>query len=204
MIKIKHKKFKFHKKIQLFFKTYLGVPQRYRWQTLIKYIKDNNYKSYAEIGVFTGKNAFEILDACPALEKVILIDPYDESIVYTRGAGVGNKKGSVSPNAFHLAKWRLQCFSNVEFIKKTSEEAAKLIDDESIDIAFIDAQHDKENVSRDINCWWPKIKKNGILSGHDYAPGISGGVADAVNSFFNKKQIILFEDGVWAVKKLIN
>lgn len=40
--------------------------------------------------------------------------------------------------------------------------------DESLDFVFIDADHSYEEVKRDIISWFPKIKPNGFLAGHDY------------------------------------
>jgi len=53
-------------------------------------------------------------------------------------------------------------------IRLTSTQASHLYEDESIDFAFIDADHTKEGFSADLECWYPKIKKGGVLAGHDW------------------------------------
>lgn len=68
-------------------------------------------------------------------------------------------------------------------IRKTSLEAAKLYDDESLDAVFLDASHKYEDIKLDMVAWYPKVKKGGIFAGHDYHPSWSG-VVDAVNEFF--------------------
>ena len=55
----------------------------------------------------------------------------------------------------------------IDVIDGDSAESAKLLADGSVDACFIDAAHDYESVKRDILAWRPKIKPNGILSGHD-------------------------------------
>jgi hypothetical protein len=48
------------------------------------------------------------------------------------------------------------------------EIAANLFTDESLDFAYIDANHTYEAVLDDIALWYPKVKSGGILAGHDY------------------------------------
>jgi hypothetical protein len=49
-----------------------------------------------------------------------------------------------------------------------SEIAAIRVPDESLDFVFIDADHSYDGVSKDIRVWMPKLKRGGLLSGHDY------------------------------------
>eukprot|EP00758_Cryptobia_borreli_P017344 Tbor_TRINITY_DN6182_c4_g1::TRINITY_DN6182_c4_g1_i3::g.22011::m.22011 len=36
------------------------------------------------------------------------------------------------------------------------------------DYIYVDARHDYKGVLDDISQWWPKLKKGGIMAGHDY------------------------------------
>lgn len=51
-----------------------------------------------------------------------------------------------------------------------------------VDFVFIDASHSYEDVMADIDAWYPKIKKGGVLAGHDYE---WKGVRRAVNECFD-------------------
>lgn len=53
-------------------------------------------------------------------------------------------------------------------IRKSSLEAVNDFDEESITFLFLDAAHDYENVKKDLNAWKSKVKKGGILAGHDW------------------------------------
>jgi hypothetical protein len=83
--------------------------------------------------------------------------------------------------------------SNVKIIKMKSCEASKLYDDDYFDWIYIDADHSYDGVKKDIINWWPKLKKGGIFSGHDFDPSITDenfekyGVEKAINEFFSNK-----------------
>lgn len=52
-------------------------------------------------------------------------------------------------------------------IRMTSVEASKLYENDSLDFVFIDADHTEKAFNDDLNCWFPKVKKGGIIAGHD-------------------------------------
>jgi len=56
----------------------------------------------------------------------------------------------------------------IKVIKGNSEIIYGLFDDNSIDFLFIDGNHEYEAVKQDISLWLPKVKKGGVISGHDY------------------------------------
>jgi predicted O-methyltransferase YrrM len=87
----------------------------------------------------------------------------------------------------------------INIIRSLSWDAAKLYNDKSLDFVFIDAAHDYESVSKDLKEWFPKIKQNGIIAGHDYHYNV--GVFPAVNEFFSKLQLPVKQIGCcWLVE----
>ncbi len=80
-----------------------------------------------------------------------------------------------------------------------SVKASSAFADKSIDFLFLDASHDEEAVKKDLVAWYPKMKKHGLISGHDIH---SPFVANAVTAFFADKghDVLQSEaDNVWAV-----
>merc|ERR1711920_1091591 len=67
-------------------------------------------------------------------------------------------------------------------VLQTSQEAARWVARESLDLVFIDADHRFEAVRDDINAWWPTLRPGGVLVGHDFHL-IFPGVVDAVFKF---------------------
>ena len=52
-------------------------------------------------------------------------------------------------------------------LKQKSLEAAQHIENNSLNFVYLDGSHKYEDVVNDIITWIPKIKKGGILAGHD-------------------------------------
>lgn len=84
----------------------------------------------------------------------------------------------------------------VNLVRLPSIKAAKNYLDGTLDFVFIDAAHDYDNVVADIKTWLPKVKRGGILAGHDinHQP-IKNATADVLGSV----DFILSED-VWYYK----
>lgn len=53
-------------------------------------------------------------------------------------------------------------------IRAKSKIASEIFEDESLDFIYIDGNHAYEYVLEDLNVWFPKLKKGGVFSGHDY------------------------------------
>jgi len=66
-------------------------------------------------------------------------------------------------------------------IRLESDEAASLYADQSLDFVFLDGDHSERAVATDLVSWFPKVKRGGVLAGHDY---YFEGVHAAVQSHF--------------------
>ena len=61
---------------------------------------------------------------------------------------------------------------------------------------FIDASHDYENVKKDIEAWYPKVKFGGTLAGHDWHHHV---IKRAVNEFALEKNLKIYANSSWEI-----
>lgn len=78
---------------------------------------------------------------------------------------------------------------NVSICKGFSSDWANQFEDEFFDWIYLDADHSKKAVLNDLTLWYPKLKKGGAISGHDFLPNPNDvidyfGVDEAVKEFF--------------------
>jgi hypothetical protein len=85
---------------------------------------------------------------------------------------------------------------NVTILRKTSEEASKIISDGSLDFVYIDALHEFDPFMLDLLLWSPKVKLGGIVAGHDYVHNYQYGVIQAVEAFVRGRGI-----GAWYITR---
>jgi hypothetical protein len=163
-----------------------------RFRGFTTLLRELDLKVGAEIGVLKGLFS-KWLMVKGKVSKLYLVDPYLGYDDYSR------IRTQDHMNAYEVkAKNRLAKF-NVEFVKKTSMEAVKDFEDESLDFVFIDANHAFEWVMPDIIEWSKKVKKGGIVSGHDYSD-YHWEVREAVNAWVKVKKIsplFLIGSKVW-------
>ena len=63
---------------------------------------------------------------------------------------------------------------NVRLMRMFGFDAAQQIENNTLDFVYIDAVHTLPMVLADCCMWWPKLKKGGLLSGHDLSLGEMG------------------------------
>lgn len=111
---------------------------------------------------------------------------------------VGNVSQSTHDECYKTTIKRLMPFQSRSVIwRLTSKEASQLTEDESLDFCYLDGDHSLNGVREDISLWYPKVKRGGILSGHDYIPdgvypfGVFG-VKGAADEFVASRNLRLF------------
>ena len=131
-----------------------------------------------EVGVHDGKNAVSIIENIPGI-KLYLVEPYKDHPCSIAKWGKYNKNNlSSHENARKRAHKRLSKF-NVEWFEMFSEEAVRKIPDSFLDFVHIDGEHSYDFVMIDTILWTRKVRKGGIVSGHDYdKPGVKKAVTD--------------------------
>lgn len=153
--------------------------------TLADIFRALNFKVGAEIGVEAGLYSEVICKAVPNVQ-LFCIDSwlqYEGYRTYVPQSRVDQ--------FYQDAVKRLQPY-NVVFMKNYSADACKQFKDDSLDFVFLDGNHTYDYVLEDITIWTKKVKKGGIVSGHDYikrAPPSTHDVIGAVN-FYTKEHNI--------------
>ena len=141
----------------------------------------NRYGSVgAEVGVWHGDGANGLLNQCPQIKRLYLVDPYekakkefDECELQPAGYYENQFNGAISDAVKNTMFMSEKCY----FVFARSEE---VILPELLDFVFIDANHNYEEVKKDVEHWYPQLKSGGILSGHDYP---TNSVSRAVDEF---------------------
>ena len=178
---------------------------KWRWQVLQKIIVEYDLKKICEIGVYKGDCVRKILMGKTRLliEEYYGIDPYfDQSNLLNMANTTISQRAK---NEGLISKYHYMCrfmilFPKFKLLRLPSIEACKLFDDLYLDLVFIDANHSYVSVKEDILHWMPKIKKGGILCGHDYCIASKCrhiGVKKAVDEMIGINNIWLAADSVW-------
>jgi hypothetical protein len=156
---------------------------------------------FVEVGVWKGRSisylAVEVINANKN-QKIYAVDTWAGSEEH-----IDPSNTNFNPELLNDPDWLYNLYlQNIEpakdiitSIRKPSLEAVNDFEDESLDFVFIDAAHDYENVKADILAWLPKLKKTGILAGHDYWPGDP--VQIAVDEIFSSFKIETPDHRTW-------
>jgi hypothetical protein len=131
-----------------------------------------------EIGTCHGTFAAVLCENNPNL-MLKTIDPYIAVYQDRRTQRIGNEK---QEGLYKQAKKRLKHY-NCEIVRKHSLEAVIDYPYESIDFVYIDGSHEFDYVMCDIIEWGKRIKKGGIVSGHDYVKRSKVRVIRAVDNY---------------------
>jgi tRNA G46 methylase TrmB len=142
---------------------YVNINHPGRTSVLMGIIEKHNFQTFIEVGVWKGENLIPIARKFP---KLICygVDAYnpitysDQSVMVD---GVALYLQDSSDEIFNEILESTRDFSNINIIRASSNSAAELFQDESIDLVFIDANHSFHSVSNDIKCWLPKVKRGG-------------------------------------------
>ena len=83
-------------------------------------------------------------------------------------------------------------------ILASSQGAASCTADGWFDAVYLDADHSKAGVLADLHAWMPKVRKGGLIAGHDYLDGALPegvfGVKSAVLEFFGREPDIVTDE----------
>ena len=159
---------------------------------------------WVEIGVRFANNAKWVLENLD-ISKIYLIDPFCE-LPYLQQHFSAEKAKENKQIAHEKLK---QYEDKIVWLEDFSQNVHQKIDDDSVDILYIDGEHSYDAVSLDLQLFYSKVKKGGLVIGDDYN---ESGVRQAIKEFarynlsgynvseFNKARDINGTDKFWFVK----
>ena len=176
---------------------WFGESDKLVYDRVIQWYNDGDI--FVEIGSFKGRSASIMGVNIANSNKKIKFYCVD-----TWGGSEEHQKGSVSEDSDVVSGKLLDVFlKNTESlsnyitpIQKPSLEAANDFEDKSLAFVFIDASHDYENVKKDIEAWYPKVKFGGTLAGHDWHHHV---IKRAVNEFALEKNLKIYANSSWEI-----
>jgi hypothetical protein len=158
---------------------FVGYAPTTRENVLPEVFKELGYKVGAEIGVQRGIFSKLLCESIPGL-KLYCVDPW---VSYRNMPSErGNEK------CFRIATSDLAPFDTT-ILRKTSKDALEDVPDGSLDFVYIDGLHDFDNVMFDIIGWGRKVRRGGIVSGHDFFYWHGIGVVYAVEAYVRAHNI---------------
>jgi predicted O-methyltransferase YrrM len=145
---------------------------------LHKIFAELGYTKGAESGVASGRHAKLMFEAVPGLH-LTLVDPWRAYFRYSQRLCDERYAGAM----------RLLEPYNKTVLKMTSLEASQQVDDGSLDFVYIDGDHRFDAVMLDLVLWAPKVRRGGIVAGHDAYFFYQAGVIDAVFAYTRAHRI---------------
>jgi hypothetical protein len=170
---------------------------------VIDILKEEQFKKFAEIGVWKSHFVKRTLrNVSDSLEEYWAVDPW---VIMTHGTGTRNELKRTAEDWHNYHKYccgLMIHFPQLKVLKMTSEDAASMFPNGYFDMVFIDAIHTFEHTYADIGYWLPKVRKGGLIGGHDYGSERHPGVKKAVDKWFGEENIKSWGiDEVW-VKRI--
>lgn len=141
-----------------------------RHDICVNVINEFKSKNIAELGVYKGDYAKNVLAECPSIEKYIMIDPWRNLSDWNKPANKDND----TFEAFYKETMQKTDFAKEKRVVlrgKTTEVIDK-IEESSLDFIYIDGDHTLKGITIDLVNFWSKMKPDGIVFGDDFCPSI--------------------------------
>ncbi len=155
------------------------------YRDLVKRIPDGG--KFAEVGCWLGRSLGAFADFAKEAGKRIelhAVDTFEGEPANETHASILAAHGGNVEKMFRANIAAIGLNGELTVHAMPSEIAAGDFADGSLDAVFIDADHHEDAVKADIEAWWPKVKRGGILAGHDIdESGVKAGVASVFDNY---------------------
>jgi hypothetical protein len=143
-----------------------GDTDAARFELWTSIINEMKAATCAEVGVYKGNFARQILRDCPTIEKYYMLDPWRHLDDWNKPANVANKR---------FREFKQEALDTTEFaaqkrvvLEGRTVDVSDEIPDQSLDFAYVDGDHTLRGITIDLIRIWPKIKDAGVLAGDDF------------------------------------
>lgn len=153
------------------------------------FIQAQMMETIVEIGSWMGRSTHALLSGCRE-GTVIAVDHFKGSASEINGAHIAAKDQDI----YALFKKNVGSFPNLVVFRMESVKAASFFKDLSIDMIFLDGDHEYPQVKDDFVAWHPKCKK--LFCGHDFT---QGGLPKTFEEM-NLKPQSGFADSLWSLE----
>lgn len=134
-------------------------------EDLPEFFKSLGFKKGVEVGVSWAQN---IIGYCESGFEIYGIDPWKDSRDNYYRKIISIPGGKTVDEVYEMAKERTSKYPNCKLIRKLSMDALDDFPDGSLDFVYIDANHAFGYVAMDLMQWSRKVRKDGVIAGHDY------------------------------------
>lgn len=156
--------------------------EKFSRRNLSKWLGILDYKTGAEIGVAEGRHAKQMCEQSQGI-KLLCVDTWERY----RGNPRGGPQSQHDRN-YGIAKRVLKPF-DCEIVKARSLDAVRDVPMESLDFVYIDANHGFDWVMTDIIEWGKRVRRGGMISGHDHYTFRGAGVIEAVDVYIQMHNV---------------
>lgn len=140
----------------------------------------------AEVGVAAGQYALEILQW--GVSRLYMVDLWGH---VPDGAGMLRCAQEEHDANYRAAMDRIEPHKDrAVVLRGLSDQMAVRVPIGSLDFLHVDGAHDYLSVKRDLVAWYPRMKRGGIVSGHDYL-NPAYGVHEAANEFAKERGLVI-------------
>jgi predicted O-methyltransferase YrrM len=156
-----------------------------------------------EVGSWVGESSRAIADAIGEAGTLICVDHWNGSSTDTTSEWA---RAAGPDGVFNVFQKNMASYIDsgaIMFERKDSLTAAEEYNGPQFDLIYLDAGHTKEELAADIKAWWPHLRVDGILAGHDYGiafPGVKEAVDGFVSFMGHEVAVSLSGDVVWSIE----
>jgi hypothetical protein len=179
-----------------------GIVWRKDMREILQRIKAERI---CEVGVRAGDHLRELL--APCVKEAVAVDIWEET-----------GKRSENDECFSQEELDEQCVAvgkidrRIIIDRTPSILASQHYEDGWFDFVYIDADHTESAIAADLRVWWPKVRRGGVLAGHDFyditaickdGSLLVFGIVGAVKQFVSENGLEIFtdSDGDWFIRK---